>query len=333
MLYLIANLNPSLMKRLYFEYRITLIYAIIGGLWILFSDKLVHLLSKNSKMLTQVQTYKGWFYVLVTAILLYFLVKKHLTKIRKTENQLLLNNQELLKAKEKAEESARLKTAFLNNMSHELRTPMNGIIGFSELITNDKITDAERITYRKVIEKSSLQLLGIVNDILDIAKIEAGQVELDESRTELYKFCSLSLNMHKLEANKKDIALVFDEPNAVPGIVLVDKKKLTQLIQNLIDNAIKFSNSGTVKLACQLKGDEIEFSVSDTGIGIPEESYELIFDRFRQGEISSTKYYGGTGLGLSICKGLVEAMGGRIWLESKVGKGSTFYFTIPFKPI
>lgn len=248
-----------------------------------------------------------------------------------TTNKILHN--ELVRSKERAEESERLKTAFLNNMSHEIRTPMNGIIGFSEMLSITNKSEEKKAEYINIIQKSSRQLLNVVDDILDIAKIEAGQVKINDKETDLHKFCTDIINSHKLGAIKKNINLINCEQKCNHSKVKVDLHKLTQVVNNLVSNAIKFTEQGTVQLKCCVKKNEIEFSVSDTGIGIDEKLHKKIFDRFRQAELNTTRNYGGTGLGLSIAKGLVENMNGRIWVDSQLGKGSVFYFTIPYKPV
>jgi len=240
---------------------------------------------------------------------------------------------DLKEAKEKAEESDRLKTAFLNNMSHEIRTPMNGIIGFSGILARPDNSEEEQRKYAKIISKCSNQLLHIVNDILDVSMIEAGQIKIREKETDLHSFCKGIIELHQLDAEKKGIKLINCGEKCLQQIVLIDVDKLTQVVNNLLNNAIKFTNKGFVQFKCCIKKDEIEFSVSDTGIGIDKELHEKIFDRFRQAELTATRDYGGTGLGLSICKGLIDAMNGKICVQSELGKGSVFYFSIPFKPI
>ena len=256
-----------------------------------------------------------------------------------TTNALKENNEELEISKEKAEESDKLKTAFLSNMSHEIRTPMNGIMGFSEILVKPDINDEQKEQYKEIIIKSCNQLLNIVNDILDIAKIEAGQVKTKEKEVFLQDYCLNIINLHQKEAKRKNIELkTCDESfcqmyKTLCPKVLIDEKKLSQIINKLLNNALKFTKEGTIKLLCCIKNDQIEFSVSDTGIGIPTKLHEKIFDPFRQAELTTTRIYGGTGLGLSICKGLVEQMNGKIRVKSELGKGATFFVTIPYKPI
>jgi len=240
-------------------------------------------------------------------------------------------NKILLIAKQKAEENDHLKTAFLQNMSHEIRTPMNGIIGFAEMLKDPEIGEEKRKYYIEIINNSCQQLLNIVNDILDISKIETSQTELhitefnlNELLYELYSFFSnaafekkISLNYYKMLDDDK-------------SMVITDKEKLRKILNNLISNAIKFTHSGNVKFGYQIEDSNVVFLVEDTGIGISPDSYDKIFERFSQADTSISSYYGGTGLGLAISKAYVEMLGGKIWLNSQIHKGSQFYFTIPF---
>ncbi|MBN1119137.1 MAG: PAS domain S-box protein [Bacteroidales bacterium] len=244
--------------------------------------------------------------------------------------------QQLILAKAKAEESDRLKTAFLQNMSHEIRTPMNAIMGFSELLVRNYNDKPKLEKFSNIINQRCNDLLVIIEDILDIAKIESGQLSVTIENCNLNAlFAELQLffTEQQLKLQKQHIILnlkAYCNPNG--SIILTDKVKLKQIFINLIGNAFKFTNSGMIEGGCQFDdNNNLIFYVSDTGIGIPSEKQQFIFDRFAQVEQTTNRQYGGTGLGLSIVKGLVELLGGRIWLESEVGRGSTFYFTIPHK--
>jgi signal transduction histidine kinase/CheY-like chemotaxis protein len=243
-------------------------------------------------------------------------------------------------AKEKAEESTKLKEAFLANMSHEIRTPMNAIIGFSDLLSKRTLGEQER-EYVKTIKSAGENLLTIINDILDISKIEAGMMTFEEhtfSVKEIFK----SLNVMLMgKAKEKNLELIFICDENVPDNLLGDPTRLTQIIINLAGNAIKFTQKGGINVFARvIKKNEVcfkegfisvEFSVKDTGIGIPEDKLEHIFERFRQAESHITRKYGGTGLGLSIAKQLVELQDGTLSLKSKFGIGSEFSFCIPYK--
>ncbi len=242
--------------------------------------------------------------------------------------------EELKLAKEKAEENDRLKSAFLANMSHEIRTPMNGIVGFAKLLQKPGITENKMIHYIKVIVDSSNQLLNIVNDILDISRIETGQIEIFKEQTDIYELLNETVSFFALKADEKNLQIDFNcELSERNSIVNIDKGKLKQILFNLVSNALKYTEKGSINIICKLKNEMLEFAVNDTGIGIHRKEHEKIFDRFNKVVVSSKKLYGGTGLGLSICKGYVEALNGKIWLESEAGKGSTFYFNLPHERI
>jgi len=240
---------------------------------------------------------------------------------------------ELIKAKEKAEENDRLKTAFLQNMSHEIRTPLNSIIGFSERINSPKISDEKRQFYTDIIVKSGFQLLSIVSDILTISAIDTGQEELNKENVCINSLISDIETVFKQQLEGKMVTLKVTKP--LPNVdteIITDKAKLTQILTNLISNAMKFTPVGVIEYGYTLKNSELEFFVKDNGIGIHKSKHKIIFDRFVQAEDNIHFDYGGTGLGLSICKGFVELLGGKIWVESELEKGATFYFTIPYKP-
>lgn len=244
------------------------------------------------------------------------------------------NEEELIKAKEKAEESDRLKTAFLHNISHEIRTPMNAIVGFSALLNEPGIDDKTTKSYIDIIMKSSDHLLSIITDIIEISNIEASKVKIIKTRIDLNSILRSLFNQFHPIANENSNSLKSE--HSLPendSWILADSTKLIQVISNLLNNAIKFTHNGQVTFGYTLKGQFIEFYVSDTGIGIAEEHHKRIFNRFYQIESYGTKLNEGTGLGLSISKAFVELMGGEIRLESRLGEGSTFYFTIPFERV
>lgn len=250
------------------------------------------------------------------------------------EKALRRQNEQLKSAKAKAEESDRLKSAFLANMSHEIRTPMNGIIGFSNLLMKKSVTEAQRKKYAEIIDKRSKDLLSLINDILDISKIEAGQVELEKapfSPERLINDYSL-IYKHQLKNSGKNIEFAVST-DANVGDIWGDETRLKQVLTNLIDNSIKYTVKGEIEVGFYRHENTVLFFVKDTGIGIPQSKQDLIFERFRQVDESLTRKYGGTGLGLSISKRLVNLMGGEIFVESKIGKGSVFSFTIPYEPL
>lgn len=251
--------------------------------------------------------------------------------------------QELIAAKEKAEESDRLKSAFLANMSHEIRTPMNGILGFAELLKEPGLTGEEQQKFIGIIEKSGDRMLNIINDIISIAKIESGQLEVSVSDTNINEQIEFIYNFFKPEADKKGLQLSFNTSLSNDDtIIKTDREKFYAILTNLVKNAIKFTDKGSIEFGYNLKtvtepgsiephrSAEVEFYVKDTGIGIATQKQKAIFERFIQADIQDKMARQGAGLGLSIAKAYVELLGGKIWLESELGVGSVFYFTFPF---
>jgi len=249
--------------------------------------------------------------------------------------------QELIAAKEKAEESDRLKSAFLANMSHEIRTPMNGIMGFAGLMKQPNLSVEEQQNYIRIIEKSGARLLNIINDLVNISKIESGQMEVTVSDTNINEQIEYIYTFFKPEVEQKGIQLLFKSSlPAKESIIKTDREKVYAILTNLVKNAIKFTQAGSIEFGYKLipveadnnlaKPAVLEFFVKDTGSGVRQEQKEIIFDRFIQGSESLTRDYEGAGLGLSITKAYVEMLGGSIWVESELGKGSAFYFTLPY---
>jgi len=247
-----------------------------------------------------------------------------------------LYEEELIKAKDSAEKAEKLKSIFLANISHELRTPMNGIVGFAELLQN-QVNQNSKDRYLKIIVNSSKQLLKIITDIVDISKIETGEIEIFKTPLSINKVLKEYYDYYRDyldNRNKLSVELkyksCFNENN---DKISVDENKFKQVLTNILNNAVKFTESGSIFFGCELKGNYTEFYVKDTGIGIDAEEKETIFECFRKTESAKRKIYGGTGLGLAIAKGFVEAMDGKMWVESEQDKGATFYYTIPYVPI
>lgn len=240
---------------------------------------------------------------------------------------------ELIAAKIRAEESDRLKTAFLHNVSHEIRTPMNAIIGFSSLLNEPDLKESERQQYTDIIFQSSNQLLSIINDIVDVANIESGQVNINMKETNLN--ISLRSLLEQFRYNEKQFSIPINLSTGLTdeeAIILTDSTKLIQILSNLINNSFKFTKEGQIDFGYIQKNNILEFFVKDTGIGIPPDHIEKIFDRFYQIDRKVSRQFGGTGLGLSICKAYVELIGGYIRVTSEPEKGTTFVFTIPYLP-
>ena len=257
------------------------------------------------------------------------LVMRDITEQKNTEVK-------LKKAKQKAERSDHLKSDFLANMSHEIRTPMNGIIGFAELLKSSNLNEKQTETYVNIINTSGNHLLNLINDIIDISKIDAKRLNVIEKELALNKFLDDIYQFFHFQivtfSNKIEFLLKKAFADGEDRL-FTDEVRLRQILINLLGNAVKFTNSGKIELGYALQNGNILFTVSDTGIGISEKELPLIFERFRQADESSTRKYGGTGLGLAIAKACTELLGGEIWVKSKQGEGTTFSFTIPYKPV
>jgi PAS domain S-box-containing protein len=243
---------------------------------------------------------------------------------------------ELIKAKSKAEESDNLKSIFLSNMSHEIRTPMNAIMGFSSLLGMDDSTENEKKQYISIIQNSGERLLKIINDIIDISKLEAKQLSITISEcsiNEIFRNSIAAFRKSDLLKEKKDVTLILaTEPDQQDIMLLTDKHRFQQVLDNLLSNAIKYTEKGFVETGFTIistgnETDMVEVYVKDTGIGIPEKMGRLIFERFRQ--VDENSYHEGAGLGLSITKGIIDLLGGKIWFNSEANYGTTFFFQIP----
>ncbi len=261
-------------------------------------------------------------------------IRAYSQKLAEQNEILRIINDELVKAKDRAEESDRLKSAFLANMSHEIRTPMNAILGFASLLKSKKLSEERKKAFIDIINSKSKQLLQIITDIIDISKIEANQIKINNknfSLNELIKQLVVYFNTLKVQEKKTiSIKASYGKSNRNSWIYS-DKVRIEQILTNLLSNAFKFTEKGEIRIGYTITNDGyIQFFVRDTGIGLSPEERKVIFDRFRQASSSFNRIYGGTGLGLSISKGLADKLGGKIWVESQVNKGSTFYLKIPY---
>ncbi|MBV5315486.1 MAG: PAS domain S-box protein, partial [Prolixibacteraceae bacterium] len=265
-------------------------------------------------------------------------ISRDITENKLLHTQLIEQNKKLRRlnidlkdAKEKAEESDKLKSAFLANMSHEIRTPMNGILGFAELLEDDDLTSEKQQEYVKIIRKSGARMLNIINDIIDISKIESGQMKVDNHETNVNELLEFVVDFFKPEVEAKGMQIILGNTlSERESIIMSDREKVYAVLTNLVKNAIKFTKDGSIELGYEKVDDYLRFFIKDTGIGIHPHLLKIVFERFRQGSELSTRNYEGSGLGLSISKAYVEMLGGQMWVESKVGVGSVFYFTLPY---
>lgn len=249
-------------------------------------------------------------------------------------SQIKEKEKELIIAKEKAEESDRLKTAFLANMSHEIRTPMNAILGFSDLLMQKNLSDEKKEKYLELINTGGKNLLNIISDIIDISKMDANQIHINNEVCNINHVFDNLLSQFTILLAQSPVTLQMNKTlDDHAATILTDETRLTQILSNLIENARKFTKEGSIHVGYVLKQNNLEFFVKDTGIGINEKDFKLIFERFGQIKNEQTRSISGTGLGLSIAKGLVELLGGAITVESEQGTGTTFTFTIPYNRV
>ncbi|MDD3604052.1 MAG: ATP-binding protein [Kiritimatiellae bacterium] len=328
------------------------LYALLGGLWILFSDRAIGLFTDDPRRITFLQTYKGWGFVLVTSLLLYFFLLREWSMLQKEiqarrlaedklrrlnaelEARVALRTDELARAKERAESADRIKSAFLATMSHELRTPLNSIIGFSDIM-GEGLTGPLNDEQKKqlgMVQASARHLLALINDVLDISKIEAGQLTLSFSEFELRDALQRMVELVTPLARKKGLELRVSVADDV-GTVSSDQRRLEQVILNLLANAVKFTDRGHVAVSCRAEGGHYLLTVSDTGVGIRPEAVPGLFQPFHQIDSTLARRHEGTGLGLSISKKLVEKMGGTIGVESEWGRGSVFTVRLPVRQV
>jgi len=273
------------------------------------------------------------------AVLGAYQINKYKKRLQ-AHNQLLISDKaELFKAKKKAEESDKLKSAFLANMSHEIRTPMNAILGFGELLKGNDLSKKKKEDYINIIQSKGNQLLRLINDIIDLSKIESNTVTIKPEAFQLnHLFDELLVSYNQVLSNEnksnKIIIQFIKGLSDEKSWIKADDNRLKQVLSNLIDNAIKFTHNGEIIVGYELvESNFLQFTVKDSGIGMPIDKLSIIFERFRQVSDDKSMLYSGTGLGLSIVKSLVELTGGKIWVQSKPDNGSQFYFTLPFHPV
>ena len=336
--------SELLMAKEYENRSQTIIQALAAGLILalaLFALILIRMINRPLKLLTnamitedadatdKLQGEESEFGKIATLMKDFFIQKKLLVSEIEERKKMEV---ELKLAVEKAEESDRLKTAFLNNISHEIRTPMNAIVGFSELLSEPRLTAADRTEFIAIIKESTNRLLRIITDLISLSTLDTGQAVIEEECVNLNGLLKVVMAQVSKETDSEKVELRMDAAlKDDHSFILADRTKLTQVLANLLNNAAKFTSEGIIDFGYSIRKGEIEFFVRDTGIGIPAEKFEQIFARFQQVDDSMSRPFGGAGLGLPISKAYVELMGGRIWLKSEIGKGSEFYFTIPYK--
>jgi signal transduction histidine kinase len=276
-----------------------------------------------------IPTYIIWIIVIISAVTILAFIFILLLR-----NSVRLKTRELQVAKDKAEESDHLKTVFLQNISHEIRTPMNGILGFIDLLDNDILMEEDKKKYYSIVRKSGERLINTLNDVIDISKIESNQISLHFSEINIDQFLSGLFQFFNKQAEDKGLKFSLDagqlEVNASPNIIKTDKSLLEKILINLLKNALKFTAEGSISFGYRIKHKFLEFYVKDSGCGIPSDRQSAIYDRFVQSDLKITRAHEGSGIGLAISRAYVEMLGGKIWVESEVDKGSVFYFTIPY---
>lgn len=313
------------LPRIQYDLKISIIYVTLGALWILFSDKALHALVSDPRQIKQIEVIKGWFYVLITGILLYMLINAEL----KRRNKIL---KELRESKQKAEESDKLKTAFLSNLSHYLRTPMNSILGFVDLLQNRNLDEEKQSKFLSIINEQSSHLLLFINNIIEISKLQGGQTIVSIKKFSIRDLLSKLLLRYQTELdflNKTEqvkLTLVNNFPEAV---IENDAPKLEYIFTNLLSNAIKFTNKGEISFGFKRTEYGDTFFVSDTGCGIPEERQVLIIQTFMHSDPDVNKENIGSGLGLAITNGLVKLLNGNLWIEKSDNTGTEIRFKIP----
>lgn len=275
------------------------------------------------------EQYKYWVIGVVSAFMFliacFLIAIYYIIRINHLKHHLEVSGEELLVAKEKAEESNRLKTAFLANMSHEIRTPLNAIVGFSSVLVSDDSSPAEKAQYCDIIQKNSDLLLHLINDILDISRMESGKIKFVWEECDVVELCQTALST--AEYGRKTSALFLFETPVASLVIKTDAQRLKQVLINLLSNAAKFTPSGSIKLAIAIdkQHQQLELSVSDTGCGIPSDKSDRVFERFEK----LNEYFQGTGLGLAISRLIVENLGGKIWVDKDYTEGARFVFTHP----
>jgi len=317
-----------MLKQIPFSYKISLLYIFFGALWILFSDQAVMYITNDPHKIHLLSTYKGWFFIAVTGIMLFYLVRNEIRR------RTLIYN-ELLKAKKKGDESERLKTTFLSNLSHYIRTPMNGILGFIELLEDKDLSPEKHHIFLSYINEQSHHLLQTLNSIIEISKIQEGQAKLHFQSFNVNKLIDRIADTARIDIMEKSKSITIHtfHGSASESISIVsDQDKIAQILSNLMSNSVNFTDKGVIEIGSSKSDEEIIFWVNDTGRGIPDERVETLFSGFLQNTSTTCIEGEGAGLGLPLTSELAKLLGGKIWLESTGSKGSKFCFSIPVNP-
>jgi signal transduction histidine kinase len=317
-----------MLKQIPFSYRISLLYIFFGSLWILFSDQAVMYITEDPHKIHLLSTYKGWLFIAVTGIMLFYLVRNEIRRRTVIYNQ-------LLQAKKKGDESERLKTTFLSNLSHYIRTPMNGILGFVELLEDKDLSPEKHQVFLSYINELSHHLLQTLNSIIEISKIQEGQAKLHYQSFNVNKLIDRIVDTARMDIMEKSKPITISAIHgfASEGITMVsDKDKIVQILSNLMSNAINFTDKGVIEIGSSKSDEQLTFWVSDTGRGIPNDRVEMLFSGFLQNTSTTCIEGEGAGLGLPLTSELAKLLGGKIWLESTSEKGSKFCFSIPYNP-
>jgi signal transduction histidine kinase len=316
-----------MIRKMSFEYRVTITYIITGAIWILFSDKLVIAITQDLHQIQMISTYKGWFYVLVTGILLFILVRNETRRRNDVQNQ-------LIEANKKAIESDNLKTAFLLNLNHYIRTPMNTILGFIDLIDKKDLKAEKQEMFLKTINQRSHQLLQILSSIIELSKLQESQVEIYKTNFQVNEIISNIVNSMNLEianlGKPIQVSSLIPTPDGFDEIY-TDKEKLILILSHLANNAVSYTQKGEIKIGYTVCNNQIEFFIKDTGLGISLEKQKLLITHFMQNPGYTYMEGEGAGIGLFLSSRFAQLLGGKLWLESTGESGTEFRLNIPSK--
>jgi signal transduction histidine kinase len=312
-------------RKIPFQIKISLVYIVLGALWILFSDRFVLSITNDPYLIHQISLYKGWFYVLITGVLLFVLVERDVRK----RNQA---NLELAKSKKKAEESDRLKTAFLSNLSHYLRTPMNSILGFTQLLEESDMDEKKQQLFRSYIHEQSQHLLKTLNSIIEISKLQEGMVKPDNEKINLNELVNDIVDFLRIEVERSGkpikVRVVKHFDNG-PGFIFSDRGLVMRALRSMAINSVVFTQKGIVEFRCRTEGGYVVFSLIDSGTGVPVNVQKFLFHNYLYNTSATRSKAEGAGLSLYLSSELSSLLGGKLWLEKSSERGSEFCLKIP----